>query len=82
MGFRITVIGSDWMVGSDGVTWSYGSHGWYGRGEVGAGNPELWAHMASGHSVMEAGRVRASQDHVGVWFPQGRGSRAAMGSCT
>ncbi|SGA50177.1 Uncharacterised protein [Chlamydia abortus] len=43
MGFRITVIGSDWMVGSDGVTWSYGSHGWYGRGEVGAGIPELWA---------------------------------------
>ena len=42
-GFRITVIGSDWMVGSDGVTWSYGSHGWYGRGEVGAGIPELWA---------------------------------------
>ena len=39
-------------------------------------------HMASGHSVMEAGRVRESQGHVGVWFPQGCGSRAAMGSRT
>ena len=28
-------------------------------------------HMASGHSVMGAGRVRESQGHVGVWFPSG-----------
>ena len=82
MGFRITVIGSDWMVGSDGVTWSYWSHGVIWLGEVGAGIPELWGQMALGRSVMGAGRVRESQDHVGIWFPQGSGSRAAMGSRT
>ena len=51
-------------------------------GEVGAGIPELWGQMELGRCVMGAGRVRESQDHVGVWFPQGCGSRAAMGSRT
>ena len=54
----------------------------YGRVEVGAGIPEFWGHMASGRSVMGAGRVRESQGHVGVWFTQGCGSRTAMGSHT
>ena len=56
--------------------------GLYGRGEVGAGIPESWGHMALGDSVMGEGRVRESQGHVGVWFRQGCGSRAAMGSRT
>ena len=51
-------------------------------GEVGAGIPEFWGQMELGRSVMGAGRVRASQGHVGVWFPQSCGSRAAMGSRT
>ena len=51
-------------------------------GEVGAGIPELWGQMELGRSVMGAGRVRESQGHVGVLFPQGCGSHAAMGSRT
>ena len=54
----------------------------YGRVEVGAGIPEFWGHMASGRSVLGAGRVRESQGLVGVWFTQGCGSRIAMVSCT
>ena len=53
-------------MGSDGVTWSYWSHGVIWLGEVGAGIPESWGHMALGDSVMGAGRVRESQGHVGV----------------
>ena len=53
-----------------------------GGGEVGAGIPEFWGHMAAGRSVMGAGRVRESQGGVGLWFTQGRGSGAAMGSRT
>ena len=56
--------------------------GFCGWGEVGAGIPEFWGHMASGRRVMGAGRVRESQGRVGVWFTQGCGSRAAMGSRT
>ena len=58
-------------MGSDGVTWSYWSHGVIWLGEVGAGIPEFWGQMELGRSVMGAGRVRESQGHVGVWFPSG-----------
>ena len=49
---------------------------------VGAGIPEFWGHMAVDRSVMGAGRVRECQGRVGVWFTQGCGSHAAMGSHT
>ena len=79
-------MGSDGILShSDGVRWG-DMEFWVTwvvwLGEVGAGIPELWGQMELGRSVMEAGRVRESQGHVGVWFPQGCGSRAAMGSRT
>ena len=79
-GHRVT--GLSGAMGSDWVTWSSWSHGVVWSGLGGAGIPEFWGHMALGRSVMGAGRVRESQGHVGVLFPQGCGSHAAMGSRT
>ncbi len=70
VGFWVTAMGSDGMVGSDGVTWSYSRVLWSGRG--GGRDPRVLGPRGI-RSQSDGGRQgRGSrQGRVGVWFSPG-----------